>query len=37
MTPARVAFRGKPEQYPNLEIKKIPKAVLAKYQWGHDD
>lgn len=31
------AFRGKPENYPNLEIKKIPKAVLAKCEWGHDD
>jgi adenine-specific DNA-methyltransferase len=31
------AFRGKPEHYPNLEIKKIPKAVLAKCEWGHDD
>src|SRR2546427_10892956 len=31
------AFRGNPENYPNLEIKKIPKAVLAKCEWGHDD
>jgi len=31
------AFRGKPEHYPNLEIKKIPKAVLTKCEWGHDD
>jgi adenine-specific DNA-methyltransferase len=31
------AFRGKPEHYPHLEIKKIPKAVLAKCEWGHDD
>lgn len=31
------AFRGKPEQYPHLEIKKIPKAVLVKCEWGHDD
>ncbi len=31
------AFRGRPEHYPNLEIKKIPKAVLAKCEWGHDD
>ncbi|MEK7674482.1 MAG: site-specific DNA-methyltransferase [Verrucomicrobiota bacterium] len=31
------AFRGKPESYPHLEIKKIPKAVLAKCEWGHDD
>ena len=31
------AFRGKPESYAQLEIKKIPKAVLAKCEWGHDD
>lgn len=31
------AFRGKPENYPNLELKKIPKAVLSKCEWGHDD
>ena len=31
------AFRGNPEHYPHLEIKKIPKAVLAKCEWGHDD
>ncbi len=31
------SFRGKAEQFPNLEIKKIPKAVLAKCEWGHDD
>lgn len=31
------AFRAKPDQYPNLTIKKIPKAVLARCEWGHDD
>jgi adenine-specific DNA-methyltransferase len=31
------AFRGKPEDYPHLELKKIPKAVLSKCEWGHDD
>jgi adenine-specific DNA-methyltransferase len=31
------AFRGKPEHYPHLELKKIPKAVLSKCEWGHDD
>jgi adenine-specific DNA-methyltransferase len=31
------SFRGKAEHYPNLEIKKIPKAVLAMCEWGHDD
>jgi adenine-specific DNA-methyltransferase len=31
------SFRGKAEHYPNLELKKIPKAVLSKCEWGHDD
>ena len=31
------AFRGKAENYPHLELKKIPKAVLSKCEWGHDD
>lgn len=31
------AFRGKADRYPNLTIKKIPRAVLAKCEWGHDD
>ncbi len=31
------AFRGKPDRYPNLTIKKIPKAVLTRCEWGHDD
>lgn len=31
------AFRGKPENYPHIELKKIPKAVLSKCEWGHDD
>ena len=31
------AFRAKPEQYPNLTIKKIPKQVLSRCEWGHDD
>jgi adenine-specific DNA-methyltransferase len=31
------SFRGKAEHYPNLEIRKIPKAVLSKCEWGHDD
>ena len=30
------AFRGKGE-YPNLTVKKIPKAVLSRCEWGHDD
>ena len=31
------AFRGKADRYPNLTIKKIPRAVLSKCEWGHDD
>jgi adenine-specific DNA-methyltransferase len=31
------AFRGKADNYPHLELKKIPKAVLSKCEWGHDD
>ena len=31
------AFRGKPDRYPNLTIKKIPKAVLTRCEWGKDD
>ena len=31
------AFRGKADTFPNLTIKKIPSAVLAKCEWGHDD
>ena len=31
------SFRSKLENYPHLEIKKIPRAVLAKCEWGHDD
>lgn len=31
------AFAGREEEFPDLEIKKIPKAVLSKCEWGHDD
>ena len=31
------AFRGKCDDYPNLTVKKIPKAILAKCEWDHDD
>lgn len=31
------AFRGRKDGYPNLTVKKIPKAVLARCEWGHDD
>ena len=31
------AFRCDPSQFTNLTIKKIPKAVMKKCEWGHDD
>jgi adenine-specific DNA-methyltransferase len=31
------AFRGKADSFSNLTVKKIPSAVLAKCEWGHDD
>jgi len=31
------AFRVKPSAFPNLTLKKIPKAVLSKCEWGKDD
>ena len=30
------AFRGR-DDYPNLTVKKIPKQILARCEWGHDD
>ncbi len=31
------AFRGRADRYPNLTVKKTPKAVLARCEWGRDD
>ena len=31
------AFRGKADRWPNLMVKKIPKQVLNRCEWGHDD
>ncbi|MDO8683806.1 MAG: site-specific DNA-methyltransferase [Armatimonadota bacterium] len=31
------AFRGKSEMFDNLTVKKIPKTVLSRCEWGHDD
>jgi len=31
------SFRGRKEGYPNLTVKKIPKDVLTRCEWGHDD
>lgn len=31
------AFRGNAEAFTNLTVKKIPKQVLSRCEWGHDD
>jgi adenine-specific DNA-methyltransferase len=31
------AWRGAADRFPNLTLKKIPKMVLSKCEWGHDD
>ena len=31
------AFRGSADAHPNLTIKKIPKTVLSRCEWGRDD
>lgn len=31
------SFRGSKEGYPNLTVKKIPKTVLHRCEWGKDD
>jgi adenine-specific DNA-methyltransferase len=31
------AFRGHADRYPSLTVRKIPKQVLARCEWGHDD
>ena len=31
------AFRANPDAYPNLTVKKIPKQVLSRCEWDHDD
>jgi len=32
-----IAFRAKADAYPNLTVRKIPKQVLSRCEWGHDD
>jgi len=32
-----MAFRGAVDALPNLTVKKIPKQVLDRCEWGHDD
>lgn len=31
------AFRARADQFSNLTVKKIPRQVLARCEWGHDD
>lgn len=31
------AYRGSADRFVNLTLKKIPKMVLSKCEWGHDD
>ena len=31
------AFRARADLYPNLTVKKIPRQVLSRCEWGHDD
>jgi adenine-specific DNA-methyltransferase len=32
-----LAFRGSADTFTNLTVKKIPKQVLSRCEWGHDD
>ncbi|TMJ15984.1 MAG: site-specific DNA-methyltransferase [Alphaproteobacteria bacterium] len=31
------AFRGNPELWPNLTVRKIPNHIRGRCEWGHDD
>jgi adenine-specific DNA-methyltransferase len=31
------AFRGNPDRWPNLTVKKIPNQIRSRCEWGHDD
>lgn len=31
------AFRGNTDNFQNLTVKKIPKQILSRCEWGHDD
>lgn len=31
------AFRGNPDRWHNLTVKKIPRQILSRCEWGHDD
>jgi len=31
------AFRGNPDRWPNLTVKKIPNHIRSRCEWGHDD
>jgi adenine-specific DNA-methyltransferase len=32
-----IAYKHPPDQWPNLTLKKIPKAVMERCEWGRDD
>lgn len=36
-TAFRVSGKNAADAYPNLTVKKIPKQVLSRCEWGHDD
>ncbi len=31
------AFRGNPNAFPNLTVRKIPNHIRSRCEWGHDD
>ena len=31
------AFRGNPDRWPNLTVKKVPNHIRFRCEWGHDD
>jgi adenine-specific DNA-methyltransferase len=31
------AFRGNPDHWPNLTVKKIPNHICSRCEWGQDD
>lgn len=31
------AFRGNPDHWPNLTVRKIPNHIRSRCEWGHDD
>jgi adenine-specific DNA-methyltransferase len=33
----QIVASGESDRYPNLTVKKTPRGVLARSEWGHDD